>query len=637
VVSLTLSVMYAAGLNLLLLLAALGAGAPAIVRFGMKREETGAFLLFAIPIGLGILSLITLALGALGFYYAWVAWVLLGILALCGLVELILHRAVYEAGVRRSLPSLRQRPLIWTAALLALLSLNLLYPLIAYGLIPPVTYDEVAYHMAIPKIFIQHHGITYIPFIPYSNWPLGTEMLYTLSLLLHSETLAHLVTWDSLLLICVGLWWFARRYVDEQEGLLAAVLFAATPMVGALAGTALIELPLALFSFLAVVALIVWTEKEQTSWWVLSAICGGFAASIKLNGAVVPLILGVFLLFYRMLVTPSQWRNAIKQFAAYGAIALAVVLPWYLKTWILAGNPVWPFFLKLLGGKDWDALGSEYLFGFIKLVNLPITLPNWFTGLPRLVLQPRPFAPPGVDLIWYYLVLPLLVIPALIFSRGMRRRVLAWLCVIALGLYTAWFLETHQARFLLLVTPVLSLLMAAGVGWLMRGRGRPIELLMRSALVLGLIGTGWPFNQDSQALLRTRWPVLVGVQDREDFLSANVSGYTVYRYANDALPKNSRVWLALYESRGYYLDRDYMWANPISQRHIRLERYAGADQLYADLKAMGFTYMLFAPKKLDRYEYIRYGPQLTQLVLELRAKHCDVQFETSDLVLCELE
>ena len=179
--------------------------------------------------------------------------------------------------------------------------------------------------------------------------------------------------------------------------------------------------------------------------------------------------------------------------------------------------------------------------------------------------------------------------------------------------------------------------MAAGAGWLMRGHGRPIELLVRVALVLSLIGTSWPFNRDAQALLRTRWPVLTGVQDREDFLSANVWGYTAYRYANDFLPADSRVWLALYESRGYYLDRDYAWANPISQRYMKLERYADADQLYEDLKAMGFTHMLFAPNRLERYEYIRYGPQLTRLALDLRSKHCNVQFETPDLVLCALE
>ena len=33
-----------------------------------------------------------------------------------------------------------------------------------------------------------------------------------------------------------------------------------------------------------------------------------------------------------------------------------------------------------------------------------------------------------------------------------------------------------------------------------------------------------------------------------------------------------------------------------------------------DLRAKGFTHMIFAPNRLERYEYIRYGPQLTRLV-----------------------
>ena len=162
---------------------------------------------------------------------------LIGIGALLGIAELARRRNTYAALARRSLAALRKRPSVWTVALLVLLVLNLVYPLVAYGFVPPIMHDEVAYHLAIPKIYIANHAITYIAYIPYSNWPLGTEMLYTLGLLLHSETLAHLVTWNALLLLSAGLWWFARRYLHEKEGLLPAVLFSATPMVGALAGT----------------------------------------------------------------------------------------------------------------------------------------------------------------------------------------------------------------------------------------------------------------------------------------------------------------------------------------------------------------------------------------------------------------
>ena len=150
--------------------------------------------------------------------------------------------------------------------------------------------------------------------------------------------------------------------------------------------------------------------------------------------------------------------------------------------------------------------------------------------------------------------------------------------------YTAWFLETHQARFLLSTAPLICLIMAAGVEWLMHGHGKPVQVLTSAALVLGILGTGWLFDKDDQALLATRWPFLTGAETREDFLSANVPGYTVFDYANEALPENSLVWLALYEVRGYYLDRDYAWANPISQRYLPLERYTDAQALAADLR-----------------------------------------------------
>ena len=57
--------LYGSSLNILFLLAALGVGAPVTARIGMKRESTGPFILFAISVGFGVLSLITFLCGAL--------------------------------------------------------------------------------------------------------------------------------------------------------------------------------------------------------------------------------------------------------------------------------------------------------------------------------------------------------------------------------------------------------------------------------------------------------------------------------------------------------------------------------------------------------------------------------------------
>jgi len=624
----------------LLLLCSFGLGSKLMGWLGLHRKETGEFLLFATVGGLGTLSIMIFLAGALGLLYNWMAWILMGVGVILCLVEVLHYRVFYREIVTRMMTRLLRQQSLWERILFILLVLNLLYPLIGYALVPPISWDEVAYHLAIPKIYIQNHRIVYIPFIPYSNWPLGAEMLFTLGLLLGSEILAHLVGWSALLLACSGLWLFGNRYLGRTQGQLAAVFFAATPMVGALAGTALVELPLALFTFLAVFAFIKWIEKKERRWWLLSSVFGGFAASTKLNGALVPLILGLLIAVETFCSHHQRVLNSLKLLGTYGLVSFVVVSPWYLKSFVYTSNPFWPFFIGVLGGKNWDALGNEYLFGFIKLVNMPLTIPNWLLGLWHLTTQSDVFGPYRVAIGWYYLILLPLAIPALIFSRGSSRRVLLWLLIIGVAFYTAWFFQTHQARFLLFATPVLSLLMASGIGgigWLCRMRWRPGKAVVQTVVAICLLVTSWVFSEKDRNLVRTRWPFLAGIQTREDFLLAHVPGYATFHYANKYLPQDSYVFLALYESRGYYLDRDYMWANPISQRYLRLEQFPDADALYKRLKAMGFTHILFAPGKLDRYMYIRYGSHYTQLILDLIQDHACRLYETPDLILYTME
>jgi 4-amino-4-deoxy-L-arabinose transferase-like glycosyltransferase len=626
------------GLLGLFLLCCYGLGRLLIGRLGFGRENPGEFGLFALIAGMGLLSLLMLVIGALGLLYGWSAWILLGAGSLLAVVHLVRHRAFCGQVLVRAAARYCRQLSPWELALLAVLVIELFYPLVTYALVPPISWDEVAYHLAVPKTYVQDHSIVYIPYIPYSNWPMGSEMLSTVALLLGSESLAHLVSWSALLLTCAGLWLFGNRYLGRPLGLLAAALFAATPMVGALAGTALVEVPLALYASAAVLAFLRWIETKERRWWLLSAALGGLAASTKLNGALVPLILGVLGAAEALFHQPRRVSRSTRLVVVYGLVSLAVVSPWYLKSFLHTGNPVWPFFIDLLGGRNWDALGNEYLLGFIKLVNRSPTVSNWLLGIWNLTAHPEQFGPGGIAIGWNYLILLPLAAAALIRGGGSHRRVLLWLSAAAVALYTAWFLQTHQARFLLPVTPVLCLLMAYGVGWLLRAKWRPGKLLVQTVVVVGLVAGSWILDEEARALALSRWPFLAGSQTREEFLAAHAPGYGAFQYANEHLPQESYVLLALYECRGYYLDREYMWANPISQRYLRLEQFADADELYQHLTAqMGFTHVLYAPKRIEQYEYIRYGPHYSQLFLDLLEAHCRRVYESPDLVLYALE
>lgn len=618
------------GLLSVLIGGAFGYGVFALRITGLYRIRDGFYYVYAISLGLGIVAHLTLALGALHLLYEIAAWALLVPGIVMTLVELYQHRYVRFGQFAQS-----EFPSTFTAILLVVLISNLIYPLLTDALSPPLWWDEVAYHLAVPKIYVQHHAVIYIPFIPYSNWPMEAEMLFTIGLLLHSEVLAHLIEWSAFLLTCWSLYLAGKRFFSPQIGLLSAVLFSSTPMVISLAGTGLIEPSLTLYVFLATVAYLEWVKTQQRKDWILSALFGGLAASTKLNGALIPLVLGILIATITLKRTRSL-KQAWTHFSLYGLISFGVVSPWYLKNWVHTGNPFWPFLLEILGGRDWDPLGNEYLLGFIRKPNLPLTIPNWFAGLWYLTFDYQQFGSSQIRIGTSFLVLLPLILPAILLEKAQARRILHQVFILALIYYTLWFLQTHQARFLIPTTPVLAVLTAYGVTWLAESGKGKLSGITQCGLILLLLSTHWFFNPSARGLISDRWQYLSGQISREDFLATRVPGYSVFSYANQNLPEDAYVLLALYECRGYYLNRRYMWANPISQRILRLEQFATPEELNKELQLRGFTHILFRPVGLERYAYIRYAEEITRLTYTLLTENANLVIGTPDLELYEL-
>jgi hypothetical protein len=338
-----------------------------------------------------------------------------------------------------------------------------------------------------------------------------------------------------------------------------------------------------------------------------------------------------------LLVNRQPFSRVVKQFVLYGLLSAAVVSPWYLKSWLQTGNPVWPFFFEILGGRNWDALGTEYLFGFIRSPNMPMTPLNWLLGFWWLTKEPFRFGPYRLG--WHYLILSLISIPVLILPKPATRQVTRRLAIISLIFYTSWFFQTHQTRFFMPVLPVLALLISAGVSWYWQKQTWHRihwQAIIQLCLVLYLGVTNWLANPVDRALVVSRWPYLSGQMSRDQFLVSQIPGYDTFIHSNRNLPEKAYVWLALYEVRGYYLDRDYMWANPISQRAFPLEIYQDASQLASELLARGFTHVIFRTANLERYIYIRYGEKITHLTLQLLSEHADLIFRSSELELYAL-
>ena len=601
-----------------------------LIRFPSHR--IAEYILYGQAIGLGALSLLVCVIGMLRHLTNPWGWALISV----GWVLLILEITFNHQEYAQTIHSIRFVRPGWFSIMMGLiLIVNLLYTLLANAMVPPTGYDELAYHLAIPKIYIQNHAIVYIPYILQSNWPLNTEMLFTLSLLIANEQVARLVTWFTFILLSLALYYFGKRWFGTVVGSLAAVLATSTPMALALGGTAMVEVPLAFFTLLAIVTMIEWLEHESWQYLVLSAIFSGIAAGIKLNGVQTALILGGFMFFARMVRTPTQVAHHIKYVITFGLLALMTTILWYIKAWLHTGNPFWPFLYNIFGGRNWDNQASINLMTYITSVNLPTNIPNWLLGFWYVSFDNGNY---GSFFLGhsYLLILPLSILANFLIRNPGQQRTIRYLTALILAFYSAWFLQTHQTRFMMIFIGPLALWGASGFGWLqqiLHARWRVFSQIMIVAYFLAI---SWIANPTIRSDISYRWQYLASELSRSDFLSLYLPGYKVFEFANKELPTNALVLMAVWESRGYLLNRDYMWANPISQRAIRLDSFRSPEEFAAELRKLGFTHLILTHYNLYRFPYPD-NRKVADLTISAMARFGKLLYQNGDVELYRLK
>lgn len=598
--------------------------------------------LFRLALGAGVLSAGMFLLGVFGAFLPGSGWALLAGGWLIG--ALAIYRDRPQAGWKppraadawKYITQRLGRPRIFTVTLALLSAAGLLFPLLTNALTPPTAYDELAYHLAIPKLYLQAGRIFYIPYILQSNWPLGTEMVFGLGMITGSAIPPHLFTWGCWLLLWAAVLHWGSRWFGRPAGWSAAAILAGTPMMLSLAGVALVEMPLALFTLLsAAVALDqIDAPDDHHRGYLVSALLGGMAAATKLNAVQVPLMIGLLVLFSETLRRPGSPRRGIGIIIQYGLVALAVALPWYLKAWLQTGNPIWPFAFNLFGGANWDAEAGTQLLNYIQVTNLPHTLPNYLTGFFQVSLDDKgQFG--SFELGNTYLVLLLPGLAGLWLLSDGKRRTARRLAVLALGFYSAWFFQTHQTRFLAPAIGLLATWSAAGCAALWERFPIRWQALPQAALALFLLANSWVMQPERRAQLSAALPYLAGRQPAEEYLTQRVPGYPAFVYANGNLPPDAVVWMAVWESRGYLLDREYLWANPISQRYIRLEQFDTPESVVQHLRELGVTHILFNRSNLDRFPY-KYNEKAASLALGVIEGYAHLLFANPPLELYEL-
>lgn len=460
--------------------------------------------------GTAVLSLATFLLGLAGAFDRDVLVAITGALAVPGAVS------AYRL-IRRIRPLPVKRDAV--TALVVVIGVALLLDVVASAA-PPTSADALKYHLGSPKWWLANGRID----SPFWDWhsfsPFGIEMLYAHGLALQGGETAGVLGAALAILCALVVYGLGRELANGSSaaGAAAAALFVAQGIVTWEATSSFVELGLTFYAALGGWWALRFVRRRlalQAGW---AGVFAGAAAGTKYVGIVASgVVLGLLGL---ACLRPVRLRPLCAALAPAALVPLA----WYVRNWVVAGNPVYPLYF---GGRWWTSgdernfHATQDVYGIggtvLKLPLLPV----------ELLLHGNAF-----DRGQYVGTALFVLVPLAFFVRD-RRIALAILAGVVVYL-VAWWHLTQQARFLL---PAAAALAAVGGAGAAAAIARVPPLRWPVAAVFVAAAVVWAIS--SVALTRQLLPVTVGAESRPHFLQRLTGTFAtfvaVHRIAGDSL------------------------------------------------------------------------------------------------------
>lgn len=512
-------------------------GLTLLDRLGVKAGPFGTAVL-AVALGFGGLSLLTLALGLAGLLSAPSIWAST-ILLVLGLGSA--SRRAITGLFSEGWAAWRTRPVPpWlTVICLILLSLYLVLDWIG-ALAPEVMFDALKSHLALASIYARQQRVTGVPYSMGSYWPMNGEMLFTLGYVVAGETAAKLFHFSAGLLAAAMVYLAGRRLESSLTGIVAAVIFYTTPIIAWESTTAYIDLFWAMYIGGALVMLLMWLYSQRK--WQVAAACGlflGLALGVKPSAGFIAVGVGLVMLYALWRAEhKSRWVEMHSVIAVTGVAALSGGI-WYVRAYLLTGNPVFPFLNAIFRSPMWYPRNEMFNYGTLGFgtSTCAIALLPW-----RLTYETGHFG----EVVDGALGILLLAFVPLAVLTPKRARRLGAIVAITLIFSLLWAFSVQYLRYFL--PAVLGLAVIAGWAavacWSMLRREAPrVAWLLPVYLVVAAI-LSLPISLSQYWNIPTRVPygVVLGSVSRDQYRAQTVLSYRTFQYANDHLQRGDRIY-----------------------------------------------------------------------------------------------
>lgn len=605
------------------LAAALG---RALIGRWLADEDVLARLALSTGLGLGVISLLVLALGLVGLLRPAVAWAVVILLGL-GLVRPLASTLADLRALPLPRPSGRFERWVLLYSVVSLACAFIA------ALAPPSAWDALVYHLNGPRLYIEAGRIGHPLDLPYLGFPQLGEMPFVLGLLLAGDGAAALFHFGYGVLTLALSAALARRAFGPRAGGLAVVLLLSVPTFLTLMGRAYVDLALAFYVTAAGYALLRWQEalagEARTAppgapggdvggepsvhairWLVLAGLQCGFCLGVKYTAVAIPAAVAAGVLWR---CRRAGLRRALGRVLIVLGVAGTIFMPWLLKNWLTTGNPLYPFLLAR--GIYWDAWRRWWYDR--PGTGLAATAP-W-----RLLLAPLEATILGTEGTAMYdaTIGPLLLAAAGLLVAVWRRlgrsaRAAAGsLFVVSGAHYLLWLAGMArtallvQTRLLMPVFGLVACLGAAGLANLERLRWPTLNLGWLARAVVSLTLALLLFSTVVALVRADPLRVVLGLEGRDDYLARQLGWHFVALQGLNQHLGPDAVILFLWEPRSYYCQRRCL-PDALLDRWLHTTHLYGPDAraIAAAWRAQGITHVLLHRAGYESVLEARYDP-----------------------------
>lgn len=473
------------------------------------------------------------------------------------------------------------------------------------ALAPPSDADSLAYHFALPKLFLHEGTVIFVPRAVDGATPLLVQMTFLPVLHFAGERGMNLWSMVSGWAAVGLLYAISREHLCKSWSLATAVFFASIPAVIYGAGSGQVEVRIALFVLLCAWSCGQFFKTQKITFLVLAAIAAGLFGGAKVTGLIFMAAV-VFVLLPR-----KAWFRTGLIFSTVSAIVAA---PWYIWVYMHTGDPIFPVLFPILGVTNplyWDQAHHE-LFNLafrseetplsinpFSLIAFPVigtlfpfpTMEAGRTGFGPLILV---FLPCALALTWV----------------GIQERKLSDIGVYALiviTFFSIWFLSgaPQRIRHLLPVLPLIILCLVYSAAWAVKAWRLQGVVVVASGLVI-VIQIGGAALFGSQF-----WNVAIGKTAREDFLLESVSLYEPVPWINTNLNFTHKLMTPIRQHL-FYLDVPYFFAHAFTQAEVDISPEFSSEDLIPSMHRQEITHVLAYKERID--EDLQFGIKYQELI-----------------------